>query len=80
VRRFPAFRDSQPPRALPAAAMEAAQHVSFDNAVDLVDYRMSQIEVLLKASVSSTEFVAQEIMCIFVAFLVLSALASFRHY
>jgi hypothetical protein len=52
------------------------QHVSFDNAVDLVDYHLGTIEQLLRAVDSSTSFLAQEIAWIFMWVLVMNILSS----
>ena len=51
------------------------QYVSFDSAVDLVDYHLTTIEVLLRTQISETATVAQEIALIFMIIVVLNIMS-----
>lgn len=57
----------------------AVQHVSFDSYVDIVDFHMSNVEHLLKATVEATDFIAQEIAIVFVCLIIMNVLTS-RHW
>ena len=67
-----------PTRALNEIAMLADQYVSFDNAVDLVDYHFATVERLLKAVDDSTSFLAQEVAWIFAWSLFMNIVGSMR--
>lgn len=61
-------------------AADAIQHVSFDSYVDIVDFHMSRVEMLLKATTAATELISQEIAIVFVCFIIMNVLTNRRHW